>query len=73
MQIRTFGIMITLWNKDAGASAQIEYMKERLQELLMTAEEVRYQDHKGTMKNNETKRKAKQEGQAAAVASTLPV
>ncbi len=53
--------MITLWNKDASNTAQIEYMSERLQELLMTRDEVRYQDHKGTMKNNELKRKVKLE------------
>jgi len=59
MSIRTFGIMITVWNRDATNSAYIEYMKERLQELLMTSEEVRYQDHKGTIKHNEMKRKAR--------------
>lgn len=59
MSIRTFGIMITVWNRNATDVATIEYGKERLQELLMTSEEVRYQDHKGTIKNNEMKRKGK--------------
>ncbi len=59
MSIRTFGIMITIWNKDARNTASIDYMRERLQELLMTSEEVRYQDHNGTIKQNEMKRKAR--------------
>ena len=65
MSIRTFGIMITVWNKDARNTASIDYMRERLQELLMTSEEVRYQDHNGTIKQNEMKRKARVQPEGA--------
>lgn len=71
MSVRAFGIMFTLWNRDARNTEVIEYVKEvivslhcfffshsqRLQELLMTSESVKYQDHKGTLRKNITKRK----------------